>query len=190
MEVMSMSIVSEYYDRIYETTSGGRMREVLNDPASRMTKKEELQIKEVDLTPEVLETLIHLSKDWEAEQSCYGYRKNDRSDIEGNRIFMAKDQGTIIGYLFGHREQAKQSSSIMPDGTSFFEVEELYVVPAHRSKGIGTRLFQFVEEAVAAEAKYIMLSTATKNWKAIFHFYLDELDMTFWSARLYKRIKK
>ena len=78
----------------------------------------------------------------------------------------------------------------MSDGTPFFEVEELYVMPSYRSKGIGARLFQFTEESVSAEVDYMMLSTATKNWKAIFHFYLDELDMTFWSARLFKRIKK
>ena len=34
----------------------------------------------------------------------------------------------------------------------------------------------------------MILSTATKNWQAIFHFYLDELGMEFWSARLFKRI--
>ena len=39
-----------------------------------------------------------------------------------------------------------------------------------------------------SEADFMVLSTATKNWKAIFHFYLDELDMRFWSARLYKKI--
>ena len=52
------------------------------------------------------------------------------------------------------------------------------------------KLFRFAEEAVKTEAEYIVLSTATKNWKAIFHFYLDELDMTFWSARLFKKIEK
>lgn len=34
----------------------------------------------------------------------------------------------------------------------------------------------------------MMLSTATKNWKAIMHFYIDEIDMNFWSARLYKHL--
>ena len=33
-----------------------------------------------------------------------------------------------------------------------------------------------------------MLSTATKNWRAILHFYIDELDMRFWNARLFRRI--
>jgi len=50
-------------------------------------------------------------------------------------------------------------------------------------------LFRYAEESVKSETEYMVLSTATKNWKAIFHFYLDELDMTFWSARLFKKIK-
>ena len=78
----------------------------------------------------------------------------------------------------------------MPEGTPYFEVEELYVVPERRSQGIGSKLFRYAEEAVKSEAEYMVLSTATKNWRAVFHFYLDELDMTFWSARLFKRISE
>ena len=78
--------------------------------------------------------------------------------------------------------------AVIPKGTPYFEVEELYVVPERRSCGIGQSLFKYVEDVVKDEAKYMVLSTATKNWKAIFHFYLDELDMQFWNARLFKKI--
>ena len=149
-----------------------------------------MNIEEVSLTEEVLSELISLSKDWEAEKSCYGYRANQREDIEGNRIFLARDQGRTVGYLFGKRFQSENMRSIMPEGSSCFEVEELYVIPSRRSAGIGKALFDFASDAVREEAEYITLSTATKNWKAIFHFYLDELDMTFWSARLFKWIGK
>ena len=44
------------------------------------------------------------------------------------------------------------------------------------------------EEKIKKEAEFIVLSTASKNSKAILHFYLDELGMQFWSARLFKRI--
>ena len=76
----------------------------------------------------------------------------------------------------------------MKAGTPFFEVEELYIIPACRSKGLGGALFRYAEEAIKPEAEYILLSTATKKWKAIFHFYIEELDMEFWNARLFKRI--
>ena len=85
-------------------------------------------------------------------------------------------------------EEAKNSSSVMPDGTPYFEVEEIYVKPAYRSNGIGSALFSFAEKAVSDEVDWIMLSTATKNWKAVFHFYIDELGMEFWNARLFKKI--
>lgn len=147
-------------------------------------------IHEVTLNDEVLDQLICLSENWAAENSCYGYRPNDRTDIEGNRIFLAEDGGTVTGYLFGKVFQSERMTSIMPEGTPCFEIEELYVVPEKRSQGIGAKLFRYAEEAVKPEADYIVLSTATKNWKAIFHFYLDELDMTFWSARLFRKIEK
>ena len=153
-----------------------------------MKTNPEIRMAETGLTEEVLNELIRMSEDWEKENSCHGYRKNDKSDIDGNRIFLAYDGDTVIGYLFGYAEKSKESSSIMPDGTPCFEIEELYVCPEYRNQGIGRKLFDYVENTVRGEVDYLMLSTATKNWKAILHFYLDELDMNFWNARLFKRI--
>ena len=154
------------------------------------TCAEEIIINEAELTESVMSELIRLSGQWERENSCHGYRKNERSDLEGNRIFLACVNEKIIGYLFGHVEKTEKRASIMPAETPFFEMEELYVCPEYRNRGLGKRLFEFAEMAIRDEAEYIMLSTATKNWKAILHFYIDELDMSFWNARLFKRISK
>ena len=144
---------------------------------------------EVELNDAVLETLIALSKDWEAEQSCHGYRANERADIEGRRVFLAEADGAVVGYLFGKLCKSEKQRSIMPDGTDYFEVEELYVVPARRSEGVGAALFAYAEAQLRAETEFILLSTATKNARAILHFYLDVVGMEFWSARLFKRIR-
>ena len=91
--------------------------------------------------------------------------------------------------MFGKSELAQRSNSIMVDGTDYFEVEELYVVPECRGQGVGKVLFSFAEAVVKAEGiDYLMLSTATKDYRRILHFYIDELGMEFWSARLFKRI--
>ena len=148
-----------------------------------------MKIYEEKLNDELLNKLISMSADWEAENSTYGYRRNDRSDIDGNRIFLAEQNGEILGYLFGKEEKAERARSIMADGTSYFEIEELYVIPSHRNKGIGRALFAYAEqEAKAAGVEFIMLSTATKRYKSILHFYIDELGMDFWSARLFKKV--
>ncbi len=152
--------------------------------------KAEVEIEEREPEEEVLRMLIRLSGDWEAENSCHGYRKNTGADIEGRRIFLAKEGGEAVGYLFGLLEKTERPTSVVPEGATVFEVEELYVKPAFRGKGIGKMLFYSAEKAVGKDADYILLSTATKNWKAILHFYLDELGMEFWNARLYKKVKR
>ena len=155
-----------------------------------LSETQDIRIFETDLTDDVLKELIRLSEDWEKEASVYGYRKNEKADIDGNRIFLACAGTTVTGYLFGHTEKSERASSIMKDGTPFFEIEEIYVRPEYRSRGIGKRLFDYAEDMISDEADYLMLSTATKNWKAIFHFFIEELGMSFWSARLFKRSKR
>ena len=59
-----------------------------------------MRIYETELTDRVLETLIAMSVKWEAELSTFGYRANERNDIEGNRIFLAEgENGECSGSL-------------------------------------------------------------------------------------------
>lgn len=148
-----------------------------------------MNIYEAPLNDALLAKLISMSADWETENSTYGYRRNERSNIEGNRIFLAEQGGEFLGYLFGQAAKSERASSIMEDGTPYFEIEELYVVPEYRNQGVGSALFHFVEQELkASDIAYMMLSTATKDYKKILHFYIDELGMDFWSARLFKKL--
>ena len=102
----------------------------------------------------------------------------------------AEREGKTVGYLFGRKEYLKNTSSVAPDGTEYFEIEEIYVVAEYRSMGIGRALYEFLEERLKEEGTdYIFLSTATKDWRKIFHFYIEELGMEFWSARLFKKLR-
>ena len=118
---------------------------------------------EAELSPEILEILIQLSAQWAAEQNCYGYYPNTEADIAGKRIFLAEDEDGMEAYLLGKIEPAKNMKSIMPEGTRYFEVEELYVVPEKRSPGIGEALFRFAEETIKTDVQFIALSTASKT---------------------------
>lgn len=145
-------------------------------------------IKEANLDTEIIQKLMSLSEDWENENSCHGYKANSEKDIEGNRVFIALDNDEIVGYLFGHKAITEKETSIYRCSEEYFELEELYVVPQYRNKGIGRKLFGYVEELIKDDVSLILLGTATKNYKAILHFYIDELEMEFWSAALFKRI--
>ena len=148
-----------------------------------------MEIRELLLTDEIAQTLTAMSAEWEAENISYGYRKNECSDLEGKRIFIAEENGEVIGFLFGRLEKSKDNGAVVPDGTDYFEAQELYVKPAYRSQGVGSALFRYMEEQVRPEAEYIMLGTDTKNFRAILHFYIDEMGMEFWSAALFKKLR-
>lgn len=167
-----------------EELSEDRLLEMLSELES------EAEIRESTEEEAALRDILALSEAWERENSCYGYRKNEKGDIEGRRIFTAEREGKTVGYLFGRKEYLKNTSSVAPDGTEYFEIEEIYVVAEYRSMGIGRALYEFLEERLKEEGTdYIFLSTATKDWRKIFHFYIEELGMEFWSARLFKKLR-
>ena len=132
--------------------------------------------------------LVELSLMWEKEDSCYGYRANTEDDFQDCYILAAYDD-ELIAYIFGKEEIQEKQTSVIDKNMHYFEIEELYVHPSYRSRGIGKQLMENLEKELKKKGqKMMVLSTATKNWKAIMHFYIDEIDMNFWSARLYKHL--
>ena len=135
-----------------------------------------------------IKRLLELSLMWEKEESCYGYRANTEDDLQDCYILAAYDD-ELIAYVFGREEIQEKQTSVIDKNMHYFEIEELYVHPSYRSRGIGKQLMESLEKELKKKGlEMMMLSTATKNWKAIMHFYIDEIGMNFWSARLYKRL--
>ena len=147
-----------------------------------------MTIKEIGYSERVAVRLVALSKEWEQENSCYGYRSNCADDLKEKRVFVATDNDLICGYLFGHYTTTEKDTSIYQAGTACFEIDELYVKAQYRNRGLGKELFLYAEKAVSPDVDMIMLTAAAKNFRAVLHFYIDELGMEFWSARLFKRI--
>lgn len=135
-----------------------------------------------------IKRLLELSLMWEKEDSCYGYRANAEDDFQDRYILAAYDD-ELIAYIFGKEVVQDKQISVIDKNMHYFEIEELYVHPSYRSRGIGKQLMESLEKELKKKGlEMMMLSTATKNWKAIMHFYIDEIGMNFWSARLYKRL--
>ena len=135
-----------------------------------------------------IKRLLELSLMWEKEDSCYGYRANTEDDLRDRYILAAYDD-ELIAYIFGKEEIQDKQTSVIDKNMHYFEIEELYVHPSYRTRGIGKQLMESLEKELKKKGLELMvLSTATKNWRAIMHFYVDEVGMNFWSARLYKRL--
>ena len=135
-----------------------------------------------------IKRLLELSLMWEKEESCYGYRANTEDDLK-DRYILAVYDDELIAYVFGKEEVQDKQTSVINKNMHYFEIEELYVHPSYRSRGIGKQLMESLQKELKKKGlEMMMLSTATKNWKAIMHFYIDEIDMNVWSARLYKHL--
>ena len=133
-----------------------------------------------------LKRILELSLMWEKEDSSYGYQSNTEDDLKDRYILAAYDD-ELIAYIFGKEEIQEKQTSVIDKNMHYFEIEELYVHPSYRLRGIGKQLMESLEKELKKKGlKMMALSTATKNWKAIMHFYIDEVGMNFWSARLYK----
>ncbi len=134
--------------------------------------------------------VVELSKEWENGNSTYGFYADELDYINENRCFVAHIDDTVIGYLFGKVFESKKMKSIMPEGTPYFEVEEIYVTPKYRNYGVGSMLFDYLENILRDEKiTQMVLSTATKDYESIFNFYIKRKGMSFWTARLFKEIK-
>ncbi|QSX06302.1 GNAT family N-acetyltransferase [Sedimentibacter sp. zth1] len=133
--------------------------------------------------------IVKLSKEWEQENSTYGFYADEIEYINENRCFVACYEENIVGYIMGNLCESKKMKSIMQEGTQYFEVEEIYITPKYRNFGIGSMLFDYLENVLSNEnIKEMLLSTATKDYESILNFYIKRKGMQFWSARLFKHL--
>ena len=147
-----------------------------------------IEIKKCELDDRNIKAVIALSKEWESEDLTYGYCANDKNDLIGNDLFLAYSDAQIIGYLFGKCSVLNEAITPIDKGSKCFDINEIYVKEKYRSQGIGKALFEYTENYHKQNVDYITLSTATKNYKSILYFYIVKMDMSFWSAKLFKKI--
>ena len=151
-----------------------------------------IEIKKATFTDEVVEQLINLSHVWSKENISNGLIPNTKEDLK-EPCYIATIDNKIVGYLFGHYYNNEKKVSLekggsIPIGEKCFDIDELYVLEEYRHQGIGKRLFDALENEVKKNTNYITLGTSTRDYRKILHFYIEEVDMTFHSAFLYKKI--
>ena len=147
--------------------------------------KEIIKYESRKLDDDTVKSLIELSKQWQEEDCSYGMIVNTKDNLR-KPLYVAVENDKIIGYIFGHYYKLENKTSYIEVGSNCFMIDQIYVIPSYRSKGVGKELFKLMENEIKESCDYITLSTSTKDYKKILHFYVDELDMNFHSAFLIK----
>lgn len=136
-----------------------------------------------------LKSVADLSESFAKEGCCNGIIADDEKYFEDKEVAIAVDGETIVGYAYGDIETIKKDKSYIKKGDKVFYLEEMYVVPSKRNMNIGKKLFEFLEkEAMQKGAAVIELNAVSKDYKKLLKFYLDDLNMQFLSAYLYKKL--
>ena len=138
--------------------------------------------------PEDLPALLALSQEWAAEGITYGYSPTGREAFAGYRCWVAEADGKVVGYAGGEVDTARRNIEIQQAGERYFELEELYVCPACRGRGVGQLLLARVEEDARREGlAQLMLNAANRDHAPLLRFYLRE-GMTPHSFRMFKKL--
>ncbi len=100
---------------------------------------------------------------------------NEKKPIQG---FIIEEDNQIIGYTMIVRSYSTEYGGIC------IWVEDLYLLPAYRGKGLGSIILEFIENTFQKEAVRFRLEVAKSNKKAIEAYHkngykqLDYIQMT------------
>lgn len=136
-----------------------------------------------------LNDIAELSKKFESEKCCNGIVADNKEFFSDKKVAVAKIDGSIVGYCYGTFEIKEKDSSKFKKGQKSFYIEELFVDKQFRNNEIGRTLFRFMENYAKENCCDLIETTAvSKNYKSILSFYIDKLDMEFWSAEIIKKL--
>lgn len=130
-----------------------------------------------------------LSKEFEAEQCCNGISADTKKELSKKNIIVAKVDGDIIGYCYGIIETKKRDTSFYKKGQKSFYIEEIYIKSKFRSQNIGAMLFDYMQNyAKSLKCELLETTAVSKDYKSLLNFYIEKMNMNFWSASLIKKI--
>lgn len=136
---------------------------------------------------EYLDQLLSLSRDWAEEKTCPAYYANEEADFLDKDIYVALDGERIVAYAYGEIRELTEATSYNRVGEKAFDLEELYVVPALRDRGVGKALYRFMEEQIRDRVDVIGVTAVSYQYEKLLRFYIRELGFGFKYAQLAKR---
>ncbi|MBQ7145576.1 MAG: GNAT family N-acetyltransferase [Lachnospiraceae bacterium] len=139
---------------------------------------------------EYLAQLLSLSRDWAEEKTCPAYYANEEADFLDKDIFVALDGERIVAYAYGEIKELTEATSYNRVGEKAFDLEELYVVPALRDRGVGKALYRFMEEQIRDRVDVIGVTAVSYQYEKLLRLYIDELGFDFKYAQLAKRTEE
>ena len=134
--------------------------------------------------------IAKLSFMFQEENCCNGIIADTKEYFETKKVAIAKVDEKIVAYCYGNIEITKRDCSMYKQNRKIFYVDEIYVQKEYRNRKIGQMLYDFIENfAKENDCEVIEVTAVSKNYKELLKFYIEKLNMEFWSASLVKKLK-
>jgi ribosomal protein S18 acetylase RimI-like enzyme len=138
-----------------------------------------------------IDGIFQLENAWEEEGISYVFNPVSREDFmtEFERFkkyyFVAESEGRIVGYINGS-VQVNDKVDVLPKGVTYFDVENLYVLPEFRDGHVGGDLLDRLLATAAQDGiERFIVGSVTKDMDRILKFYKRH-GFTPWHVQFFK----
>jgi len=129
-----------------------------------------------------------LQRQWSEENCTYGNvpaLRQQIADQVGQYFVVAESCGRIVGFAYGVVSRSS-GLAVIHQGQQYLAVEDIYVVPACRSQGIGRQMLgQLIQVAESNGITGFLAYSATKNLAKVLDLY-GGLGFKPWFVQLYR----
>ncbi len=135
-----------------------------------------------------IDAVQRLQEQWHAEDITYGYEPNTRGFVAarlGPLFLVGEAEGEALAFAYGS-VQVSGGLAVTPAGERYLEVDDIYVAPDYRSRGVGGRLLDRLIAAVEAEGvSRVHVFSATKDHDRVLDFYRKH-GFRPWGVQLFR----
>lgn len=137
-----------------------------------------------------VQSISRLQQCWFEEDSVYGFVPEGPEHVKAalNAYLLVADTvGEIVGFISGSIHKS-EGMAVIPEGESYLEIDNLYILPEYRRQGIGSRLLdRCLAQAKEAGVAYALLYSAAKDLHSVFRFY-ERQDFLSWNVQMFRKL--
>lgn len=134
--------------------------------------------------------ICELQQKWLGEDNVYGFVPAHSDEIKSRLdeyYLVAETTKGIIGFIAGS-VRVSADLAIIPKGSQYLEIDDLYVIPSFRGQGVGSQLVdQLLAHAKERGLDYATLYSAGKDIHAILRFY-ERHRFQSWYVQMFRKL--
>jgi GNAT superfamily N-acetyltransferase len=139
-----------------------------------------------------VERVVRLQRAWQAENTVYGFVSRSAEEMHsvlGNYFLVAEAGAELVAFATGNvYKNYGTAAAVVPESNIYLEIDEIYIVPTHRHRGLGSLLIDRLLKTARAEGvTHATLYSSIKDIGPVMQFY-EKHGFESWSIQMFKKL--